>query len=58
MSFELQKEQLAQLIPGNKEVDDWYEALAAVMPKYGITTERRAAHFISQCAHESNNFRS
>jgi putative chitinase len=28
------------------------------MPKYGINTERRAAHFISQCAHESNNFRS
>ena len=56
--FELQKEQLAQLIPGNKEVDDWYEALVAVMPKYGINTERRAAHFISQCAHESNNFRS
>ena len=56
--FELQKEQLAQLIPGNKEVDDWYEALVAVMPKYGINSERRAAHFISQCAHESNNFRS
>jgi putative chitinase len=56
--FELQKEQLAQLIPGNKNVDDWFEALVAVMPKYGINTERRAAHFISQCAHESNNFRS
>ena len=56
--FELQKEHLAKLIPGNKDVDDWYEALVAVMPKYGINTERRAAHFISQCAHESNNFRS
>jgi putative chitinase len=56
--FELKKEQLAQLIPGNKNVDDWFEALVAVMPKYGINTERRAAHFISQCAHESNNFRS
>ena len=58
MSFELQKEQLAQLIPGNKDVDAWHEALVAVMPKYGINTARRAAHFISQCAHESNNFRS
>ena len=28
------------------------------MPKYGITTERRVAHFLSQCAHESNNFKS
>jgi putative chitinase len=56
--FELQKEHLAKLIPGNKDVDSWHEALVAVMPKYGINTERRAAHFISQCAHESNNFRS
>lgn len=58
MSFELQKEQLAQLIPGNNDVDAWHEALVAIMPKYGINTVRRAAHFISQCAHESNNFRS
>lgn len=58
MSFELQKEHLAALIPGNKDVDAWHAALVEVMPKYGITTERRAAHFISQCAHESNNFRS
>ena len=57
MSFELQKEQLAALIPGNKDVDAWHAALVEVMPKYGINTERRAAHFISQCAHESGNFR-
>ena len=56
--FELQKEHLAKLIPGNKDVDAWHTALVEVMPKYGINTERRAAHFISQCAHESNNFRS
>jgi len=58
MSFELQKEHLAALIPGNKDVDAWHAALVDVLPKYGITTERRMAHFISQCAHESNNFRS
>ena len=57
MSFELQKEQLAALIPSNKNVDAWYKALIEVMPKYGINTERRAAHFISQCAHESGEFR-
>ena len=54
---ELKKEHLAQLIPGNKEVDAWHAALVKVLPKYGIDTERRIAHFISQCAHESNNFR-
>ena len=53
-----QKEHLEKMIPGNKKVDEWYEALIEIMPKYGITTERRVAHFVSQCAHESNNFRS
>ena len=57
MSFELKKEHLAALIPSNKNVDAWYAALTEVMPKYGINTERRAAHFISQCAHESGEFR-
>ena len=57
MSFELKKEHLAALIPSNKNVDAWHAALVEVMPKYGINTERRAAHFISQCAHESGNFR-
>lgn len=46
------------MIPGNDRVDHWYNALVEILPKYGITTERRVAHFISQCAHESNNFRS
>ena len=56
--FDFKKEHLAAMIPGNKNVTDWYVALMEVMPNYGITTERRIAHFISQCAHESNNFRS
>jgi putative chitinase len=54
----LTEQELAKLIPGNKDVGAWHEALAAIMPKYGITSKRRIAHFISQCAHESNNFRS
>jgi putative chitinase len=57
-SFNFTKEHLAALIPGNSKVDEWYTALYDILPKYGITTERRVAHFISQCAHESNNFRS
>ena len=28
-----------------------------MLPKYGITTKRRVAHFLSQCAHESANFK-
>lgn len=56
--FEFKKEHLAALIPGNKRVDFWYDAICEILPKYGITTPRRVAHFISQCAHESNNFNS
>ena len=56
--FDFKKEHLAALIPGNKKVDFWYNAMCEILPKYGITTPRRVAHFISQCAHESNNFNS
>jgi putative chitinase len=52
------RDHLAALIPGNPKVDAWYAALMEVLPKYGVNTPRRVAHFISQCAHESNNFRS
>ncbi len=58
MALGLKAEHLAKMIPGNKNVDEWHEALMKVLPKYGITTKRRVAHFVSQCAHESNNFRS
>jgi putative chitinase len=52
------RDHLAAMIPGNPKVDAWYAALIEILPKYGINTPRRVAHFISQCAHESNNFRS
>jgi putative chitinase len=58
MNFNFTKEHLAALIPGNQKVDQWYAALCEILPKYGVNTQRRVAHFISQCAHESNNFRS
>jgi putative chitinase len=56
--FNFTEEQLGAMIPGNTKVKEWYAALCDILPKYGITTERRVAHFVSQCAHESNNFRS
>jgi putative chitinase len=54
--FKFTKEQLAALLPTNKNVDDWYDALVDILPKYDITTEARVAGFISQCAHESADF--
>lgn len=56
--FNFTEDQLAAMIPGNPKVKEWYAALCDILPKYEITTERRVAHFVSQCAHESNNFRS
>tara|TARA_B100001057_G_scaffold432558_1_gene460777 strand:+ start:223 stop:1104 length:882 start_codon:yes stop_codon:yes gene_type:complete len=55
--FEFTKDHLEPIIPNNKDVDEWYEALCNMLPKYGVTTERRVAHFLSQCAHESANFK-
>lgn len=49
--------QLAVMIPTNKEVGEWCAALNEMLPKYGITTDKRIAGFISQCAHESSDFR-
>ena len=45
------------MIPTNKEVGEWCAALNEMLPKYGITTDKRIAGFISQCAHESSDFR-
>jgi len=55
--FEFTKDHLEPIIPGNNKVDEWYEALCGMLPKYGITSKRRVAHFLSQCAHESANFK-
>jgi putative chitinase len=53
----LTEAQLAVMIPTNKEVGEWCAALNEMLPKYGITTDKRIAGFISQCAHESSDFR-
>jgi putative chitinase len=53
----LSEAQLAEMIPTNKEVAEWCKVLNEMLPKYGITSPRRIASFISQCAHESGDFR-
>lgn len=50
-------DQLRAMIPTNKEVEEWCAALNEMLPKYGITTDKRIAAFVSQCAHESMDFR-
>ncbi|MGA0233348.1 MAG: glycoside hydrolase family 19 protein, partial [Saprospiraceae bacterium] len=53
--FEFTKEHLGEII--SDDPNNWYDALCDLLPKYGITTERRVAHFLSQCAHESAGFK-
>ena len=55
--MELTLKQLEQMIPTNKQADEWHAALVDVLPKYGIDTPQRIAGFIAQCAHESADFR-
>jgi len=56
-TFDFRKEHLEQIIHGNPYVDQWYDALYAILPEYGINTPQRVASFIAQCAHESGGFR-
>jgi putative chitinase len=58
MSFPLTKEMLHAMINNNSKSEEWYDALAEIMPKYEIDTPERIAGFIAQCAHESNDFKS
>ena len=57
MSFEFDftKEHLGEII--SDDPDNWYDALCEILPKYGITNERRVAHFLSQTAHESGGYK-
>jgi putative chitinase len=53
---ELTEQQLQQIIPKNKYVSYWYQALQQLLPQYEINTTERIAAFLAQCAHESGGF--
>ena len=54
--MEITQEQLQQIIPKNKYVSYWYQALQQLLPQYEINTPDRIAAFLAQCAHESGGF--
>ena len=57
MKFNFTASMLHELLHKNPESAEWHAAMCEVLPRYGVDTPIRVAHFVSQCAHESNNFR-
>jgi len=57
MSFVFTLQHLTAMIPTNKEPTPWHRAMQELFPKYRITTAERVAGFVTQCAHESSDFR-
>jgi putative chitinase len=56
LKFNFTQSQLAQLLPSNLYIEQWYHALSKILPDYDIDTSLRVAAFISQCSHESAEF--
>jgi putative chitinase len=56
-AFDFTKDKLAHLIPGNTDIEHWFEALTIILPKYQITTVPRVAAFLAQTTHESGNYK-
>jgi putative chitinase len=54
--MQITRDQLEQIIPGNKHLDNWLECLNTILPEYDIDSPERVAAFLAQCAHESGGF--
>jgi len=54
--MQITRDQLEQIIPSNKHLDNWLECLNTILPEYEIDSPERVAAFLAQCAHESASF--
>lgn len=50
-------EQLQEILPTNENIEDWYPIIVDNIPKYNIDSNERVAAFLSQCSHESSEFK-
>lgn len=54
--FDFTVDKLAQCVK-NPQIEAWFDALNKHLPEFDITTVNRVAGFISQCQHESADFK-
>lgn len=54
--FKFEPPMAKELLHGNVEWNNWYNAMCEILPLWGINTVERVAGFIAQCGHESRNF--
>ena len=54
--FNFEPGMVQELLQGNSEWEEWYEAMCEILPLWKIHTVERVAGFIAQCGHESRNF--
>lgn len=54
--MKIYEKQLTELIPKNKYVSQWCNALNLLLPSYEIDNIHRIAAFLAQCIHESGGF--
>jgi putative chitinase len=54
--FDFTEQKLAKILTRNKKVHEWYEAMVVQLPQFEVTTPKRVAAFVAQCAHESADF--
>ncbi len=47
---------LSVLIPQNKDVQTWFNALITILPNYNVVTKDRVAAFLAQTSYESGGF--
>ena len=55
--MQLTEAQVKEILPLNKDYKEWTKLLNEFLPKYDINTDIRVAMFLSQCSHESSQFR-
>lgn len=54
--FDFTEQKLGKILTRNKNVSVWYEAMVVQLPQFEVTTAKRVAAFVAQCAHESADF--